>query len=268
MLNFSRLSQLLSWTWHKTPRWYLLINFGACAAISIIIYFIFGETGRELDSSYGRRILSSSSIYYGFAWANILSLIPMAAHFVSRHYRDSRQTIDYLTLPVAGAERYLVLFLGLFVAIPLLGLLSNYIFFALLNALPTNLIWPYWKWMIPLFNQTMVPYLLAAIPLFALGLLRSRLTVLWAGGIAIGFFALFAGSHEASGIRNIQFPATSLGGGTTATDLFGPQLTARDNFGINAFEGLLDPSFYVPGVVIAGILFFTSAWLALNRKEA
>ena len=266
MFNSSRFSRLVRWTIQRSPAWYLFVHFAACILITITAYYLFDE--KQNIWSGPVPFVNPAHFLYGFAWVNVLAMLPVAAHFISRHFRDDRQTIDYLTLPVSGLERFTVLFIGLFVILPVLAWTSSLLFFLFIQLFGSEgLQFPHLKWMWSAFNLSLLPYFAGAVILFGLGLIRPKLTILWALGITILVSAiaviLTQVTFDQRGVDILLDTNSEI-----IDNFFGPSLQSKEFLNVNAAHAIFNQMPMLIGtVVFSAILFITSAWRSLNAKQ-
>lgn len=267
MFNLQRFGQLIRLTIQRSPRWYLFAHLAGCFLITILIYFILGERGRYLEN-HSQAILHMDTLLYGFIWVNILSLLPVTAHFIGRHYHNLKESTDTLSLPTSKLERFLVLILGACVVIPLIGFVGSILYYIVLKAVAVPFIMPPLKWVLPLLTLTMAPYFLGLPPMFALAFLRPKQTVLWAMGVIAASVLLVLIYIQVFPTDNIVFGLETPENLIPRADVFGPSAEESQTIYLNAmqqfFTGYTKSAILF---VVVAVLFFTSAFRALTSKQ-
>lgn len=267
MFNLSRFNRLVQWTIQCSPIWYLFLHFAACILMTIVVLFIFDEVTNVHSGPIP--FVEPAQFLYGFGWVNGIVMIPIAAHFVSRHFKNDRETTDYLTLPVSSLERYLVLFLGLFVVLPAIAWLSSLCYFFAVQLFGGDLLFPHLKWMWSLFTLALLPYYAGAVAFFALGLIRPQRTFLWGLGISVVIIAVVAVVIQTVfNQESVNVPLDHLANLVSPDNLFGPTLHGREHVSISTGNAIFDSVPWLIATIIASaLLFLTSAWHSLRTKE-
>lgn len=271
MFSFQRYKLLMAQIWERSPRWYLIVPSLAILAFFLIVYKIGGaDNFMELYPETDRSFFRPSIMMNVFLCANTFSLCLLAAHLVGRHFKDNQQSVDSLTLPVSNNERFLGLATWVFLIIPLFGLLSTVVTFGLMKAVNMLGYFPRWSWMTSIFYVSILPYLVLAIPYFALGFIRPRYTLFWGLGIA-GVITAFIGivySDTPPFLKSVQVSVSELTNLPDPATTYGPNLKEAYatsfypdfSFASSTFSLLLTG-------LIPAILFFVSAWVALKNRQ-
>lgn len=268
MFNLARFNRLARWTIQHSPAWYLFVHFAACVLITIIVYLLLNEREDILNAAIP--FVEPAQFMYGFGWANCLAMVPVAAHFIGRHFRANRETIDYLTLPVSAIERYLVLLGGVFVVIPVIAWLSSLLYFLVVQLVGGDILFPPFKWMWSAFGLALAPYYVIVIVFFALGLLRPQRTILWGVGMMVGIVALVVLIVQTFIISSgIYLPiSTSLISLSDSANYFGPAINGLETVELSGAQAFFNSiSLFIATAVIAALLLLASAWRSINAKE-
>lgn len=265
MFNLPRFGKFLRWLWHRSPLWYVFAPVAACAIIAAFVYFSFGATEgayKDLFPHFDMEIIMP------FAFMSmLLSGLPIAIHFASRHLAKPQEGIAYLSLPVSTLERFIALLLGLFIIIPVWSYLGLIIFYSLLNLFSGLIPYPFpgLADALPIFNFAFVPYLAAAVLVMGITIIRPRQAFVWYAGVGIAISILFPlFGMQAEGVNFIlEMPA---GPSNTVENLVGRQApdiwyNNTSNFAMNNIWTL-----YIPAVV-ATLSFAAVAFLGLRHKQ-
>lgn len=272
MLNPQRVLRFINHLLAHAPKWYLAVPF-----IATISVFCFGMLidGADSSATYGDTtapFFSPAIVGMILLYGNTIGLMIVAVHLVSNYFKTNLRTIDTLTFPVSTLERYIVLMLALFLAIPILGILSAWFSFAVLKLSSPFGYYPQWSWMGDKFGFSVLLYLVLAIPFFAVSCIRPKNTWLWGLGVAIFVGLVFATIINAKP----DFINTHRIDISAFTDQFpnGQQLYGGQYIG-DVYNYPVNPFFHFPNqlvwsiswIAIGILLLFSSAWFALKNRQ-